>query len=307
MLTVIHRTICFVGLCCVLGTAQAREWSTPGGHYKVDAEAVAFNDKTVVLKKTTGQLVAVELSELCDADQEYMKTAEAKDAYAKSVDQMQTWTAADGLKVRAKVLAYGRKDLVVNRQLGKVHINGQRFSKYDPLRQKLILRILSQLESQSFEDERSLETWAKTLGATSKTYPLEGVLMQLESGDEIGVPFFLLRKEEQQLLEPGWNMWLKDEENAESQKRESLMVQAQAMEYQRDRQQQQQIETVKLNLLATATGLISIWEVIMEPNQGNYGRRTSVYVPASNSEIARQTAMQQYPGYRLVGIRRASY
>ncbi len=307
MLTATYRTLCFVGFCCVLGTAQAREWSTPGGHYKVDAEAVAFNDKTVVLKKTTGQLVAVELSELCDADQEYVKSKEAKDAYAKAVDQMQTWTAADGLKVRAKVLAYGRKDIVVNRQLGKVHINGLRFSKYDPLHQKLILRILSQLEGQSFEDEHSLETWAKALGATSKTYPLEGVLMQLESGDEIGVPFFLLSKEEQQLLEPGWNMWLKDEENVEAQKRESLMVQAQAMEYQRDRQQQRQIESVKLNLLATATGLISIWEVMLEPIQGNYGRQTSVFVPATNSEIAEQTALQRSPGYQVIGVRRASY
>jgi SLA1 homology domain 1, SHD1 len=306
MFTTTLRTICFIGLCCALSTANAREWSTPGGHYKLNAEAVAFNDTTVVLKKTNGQLVAVELAELSEADQEYVKSKEAKETYAAAVDKMQTWTAPDGLKIRAKVLAYGRKDLVVNRQLGKVYVNGTRFSSYDQLHQKLILRILSKLENQSFADEHSIETWAKQLGGTAKTYPLEGVLMQLESGDEIGVPFFLFSEEEQQLLEPGWKMWLEDEASAEAQKRESLLVQAQAMEYQRDRQRQQQIESMKLDLLATATGLISIWEVILRPAQGIYGRQTSVFVPAANSEIAEQTALQSNPGYQVIGIRRAS-
>ncbi len=296
---------CFVASLSI-SVVQAREWSTPGGHYKLNAEAIAFNETTVVLKKPTGKLVAVELAELCDADREYVKSRELKDAYQKSIDEMQTWTADDGMKVRGRVLAYGRKDLEINRQVGKVFVNGQRFSALDPLHQKLVLKILSHLESQTFTDEKSLESWAKALGATSKKYPLEGVLMQLESGDEIGVPFFLFSSDEQKLLQPGWKTWLENEQNSEAQQRESLMVQSQAMEYQRDRERQQQVETLKLDLLATATGLISIWEVMLSPGNGYYGRNTSVMVPAANSLLAGQIAQQRYPGYVISGIRRAS-
>jgi len=289
-----------------LSPAQAREWSTPNGHYRIEAEAIAFDEKTVVLKKPTGQLVAAELAELCQADQDYVKTREAKDAYAQSVDQMQTWTATDGLKVRGRVLAYGRKDLDVQRQLGKMMVNGKRFSALDSLQQKLVLKIISKLENEEFKTEADLERWGKKLGGDSKIYPLEGVLMKLESGDEIGVPFFLFAEEELSLLEPGWNIWLENEANSEAQQRESLMVQSQAMQYQRDRQQRNQIETLKLGLLATATGVVSIWEVMLEPMQGNYYRRTSVMVPAANSAIAEQLVLQRYPGFRVVGIRRAS-
>ena len=130
--------------------------------------------------------------------------------------------------------------------------------------------------------------------------------MKLESGDEIGVPFFLFSSEEQKLLQPGWKLWLENAKNEEAQQRESLLVQSQAMEYQRDRERQQQVETLKLDLLATATGLISIWEVMLAPGNGFYGRNTSVMVPAANSLIAGQIAGQRYPGYAIVGIRRAS-
>ncbi|MCM2372155.1 SHD1 domain-containing protein [Aporhodopirellula aestuarii] len=302
----------FPGLvCCCFylasaAVADAREWSSPDGRYRVEAEAIAFDDKTVVLKKPTGQLLAVELAELSPADQDYVKSREAKEAYAQSVDQMQTWTADDGMKVRGRILAYGRKDLTVRRQLGKMIVNDKRFAAMDPLHQKITLTIISKLVGQEIEDEKAFEEWGKTLRADTRTFPLEGVLMKLESGDEIGVPFFLFAEEEQELLQPGWKTWLESESNSEAQQRESLMLQTQAMEYQRDRQNRNQIEALKLGLLATATGVVSIWEVILEPAQGNYYRRTSVMVPAQNSAAAEQMVLQKHPGFRVVGVRRAS-
>ncbi|EMI53151.1 signal peptide protein [Rhodopirellula sallentina SM41] len=298
----------FVGglLFVMAGTVDAREWSSPNGYFRVIADAIAFDDKTVVLKKPTGELIAAELSELSEEDQEYVKSREAKEAYQQSVDQMQTWTAADGMKVRGRVLAYGKKDLVVRRQLGKIIINDKRFAAMDPLHQKVTLRILSKLVGQEITNEKELEAWGKTLRGDTRTFPLEGVLMELESGDEIGVPFFLFAKEEQELLQPGWKAWLANESDSEAQQRESLMLQTQAMEYQRDRENQKQIEALKLGLLATATGVVTIWEVILEPMQGNYYRRTSVMVPAQNSQAAEQMVLQKYPGFRVVGVRRAS-
>ncbi|EMI16147.1 signal peptide protein [Rhodopirellula maiorica SM1] len=146
----------------------------------------------------------------------------------------------------------------------------------------------------------------KTLTADPKTYPLEGVLLALESGDQISVPFFLFDKKELAVLQPGWEHWLSQTEDEAARERESLMVQTSAMQYQRERQQDYQIERMKLDMLAAATGLTSIWEVLLKPRPGVYGRRTSVMVTAQNSAIAMRMVTARYPGYAVVGVRRAS-
>ena len=46
----------FLLFVCVLapaGWAETREWSCPAGKFKVEGEAIAFNDDMVVLKKTS--------------------------------------------------------------------------------------------------------------------------------------------------------------------------------------------------------------------------------------------------------------
>ncbi|TWU42466.1 SHD1 domain-containing protein [Novipirellula artificiosorum] len=295
---------CCIALLLLVGTAEAREWSSLDGNYKLEGDVISFNDKTVVLKRTSGKLVAVQLAELSDADRKFVQSEEAQQATAKSAEEMQTWTSKDGMKVRGRVLAYGHKEMTVQRKLGKVLINDVAFTELDELHQRLILKIVGHLENQEIKDQRQLEAWARGLGANVKTYPLDGVLMELESGDQIAVPFFLFASEELAILEPGWNAWKNSENDAEAADRESLLVQSQAMHYQQDRQQRQQVELLKLTMMANATGLISIWEVGLQPNQGVYGRMTSVVVPAANSDIAAQMAMQQHPGFSVYGIRK---
>ena len=78
------------------------------------------------------------------------------------------------------------------------------------------------------------------------------------------------------------------------------------MAYQQDRAAKQQIEMLKLEMLGAATGLTSIWQVGLAPRQGTYGRPFAVMVTAQNSEIASQMALQKYPGYELVGVRKAN-
>ncbi len=166
--------------------AEGRVWTSKTGHYKVEAEVIAFNDHLVVLKKESGELIAVELNQLSEADQKFVASQETKDAAKKHLDAMQTWTGKDGLKMNGRVVAFGKRDLKVQRKLGTVHINDRKFSAIDPLHQKLVLKIISHLEKTKLEDEKQLESWAKSIGGEPKVYPLEGVLMQLESGDEIG-------------------------------------------------------------------------------------------------------------------------
>tara|TARA_R110002049_G_scaffold50370_2_gene142997 strand:+ start:68367 stop:69275 length:909 start_codon:yes stop_codon:yes gene_type:complete len=296
--------LCILVVLGVTPHAHARSWSDTHGQFKIEAEAIGYNETTVVLKTASGRLLAVELSELSAEDQAFVKSKQADSTTKPSADEMQTWTSKDGLKFRGRVLAYGKKLLAVQRQLGKVFINDQPFSRIDQLHQKLILKILSHLENENLEDERQLQAWAKGLGADVKTYPLEGVLMELESGDIIGVPFFLFAQEELSILKPGWEYWLAHSDDDEARNREDLMIQSTANEYQRDRQNRQQIEMLKLGMLARATGLITIWEVMLR-RPGDGGRTMSVMVQADNSDIASQMVQQQYPGFKIVGVRRS--
>lgn len=286
--------------------AHARVWTSSSGAYQLEADVISFNDTIVVLKRTNGDLVAVELKDLSEADQEYVRSKEAVDAEHKAAEEMQTWTGREGMKFRGRVKAYGRKQVNVQRKARAVYINDKPFSKLDAIHQKIVLRVLSDLEGTKLENEKQLDHWSRSIGPNGKSYVLEGVLLQLESGDEIGVPFSLFAPEEMSILEPGWELWKEREESDASREHESFLVRSAAMAYQRDRQSRQQIEMLKLDMLAAATGVIAIWQVGLAPAPGVYGRPISVMVPAQNSEIASQMALQRYPGSVLVGVRRAS-
>ena len=202
----------------------------------------------------------------------------------------------------------------MQRRLGAVYIDGKKFAEIDPLHQKLLLKILSHLEKMTLENEKQLESWAKVLGAEPKSYSLEGVLMELENGDKIGVPFFLFSSQDLEVLQPGWELWQEKNASQQAQERESFLMRAAAVAYQRDRKQAQQqarqaqqIELLKLDMLAAATGVVDIWEVGLTPAVGTYGRPMTVMVPAMNSGIASSLALQKYPGYTIFGVRRASY
>ncbi|MDX1925655.1 MAG: SHD1 domain-containing protein [Pirellulaceae bacterium] len=304
--SVLSCTLMLLALQLFSNVAVGRVWSSANGAFEIEGEEISFNETLVVLKRPNGELVALELKELSSKDQEYVRSKQLQEKEKVAAEEMQTWTAKDGMKVRGKVVAYGRKEMVVQRKLGHVHVNDKKFSTIDALHQKLVLRILSVVENTKLEDEKQLEEWAKKLGGNPKTYPLEGVLMQLESGDEIGVPFFLFAREELGILQPGWELWKEQAESEEMRNRESFLLRSAAMAYQKDRAAKQQIEMVKLEMLAVSTGVTSVWQVGLAPGPGVYGRPFAVMVTAQNSEVASQMALQRYPGYELVGVRKAS-
>ena len=121
---------------------------------------------------------------------------------------MQLWTGKGGMKVEGQVRAFGRKDLVLQRRQGKVLVNGTDFTTLDAVHQKVVLKIVSELENADLPDEKALRSWAIRLGGDPKSYTLEGVMLQLATGDLIGVPFFLFSEKDQMVLQPGWDAWL---------------------------------------------------------------------------------------------------
>ncbi len=68
-------------------TAFARTWTDKTGKYKIDADLIAFNDKSVVLQRADHELGMVSIDVLSQADQEYLKSKAAAEESQKIVGQ----------------------------------------------------------------------------------------------------------------------------------------------------------------------------------------------------------------------------
>ncbi len=290
---------------CLANAAQARQWHSKNGQYSVEAVAIAFNEDLVILKKASGDLVAVQRSELSAADRVYLQQKAATPP-VDSVDSWQTWTTDKGFRFRARVLDFGREPVTIRATSNMVFINDEPFSSLDPLHQKVALRVISRIENVPLSNVTELLKWTNQQENDKQTYTLEGVKVELESGDTIGIPFFMFAPAEQQILKWGWKAWQSQQDDAAAQARESFLMRSQADAYQRDRQQQRQIEMLKLNLLATQAGIVDMWEVSLRPAPGRYGRPLQVLVPAENSDLASRKALAQHPGYVLGPVRKVS-
>jgi hypothetical protein len=302
-----------LSLLWVADADAARKWSDATGKYTVEGDLIGANDTTVVIQKADKkkQLMALRISELSKADQEYLKSTEAADAASKSASGEQAWTMRNGLKVNARVVDYGRKDVTIQRRRSKVYVNDRVFDNLAGVQQTVVLRIVSHFENTSLESKKDLEEWILKLKGTPKTYTVDGVLLELDNGDEYGVPFFLFSDEDLKVLEPGWQQWLaahqareKMEQAQADKENEALLLQKQAEAYQRDRETEQQLKQVELSLLAAEAGVTNIWEVELKPRGGGYSKM--VVVPGRNSDVAARSAVAKYPNYTVVGVAKIS-
>ncbi|MBL8890869.1 MAG: hypothetical protein JNL67_12890 [Planctomycetaceae bacterium] len=292
---------------------ESRTWKAGSSEYSIKGVLVAYNDNTVVLKRDRSEkLVAVEIAELSEPDQKFVadkREKDKQDAAESPAEDWHTWTSQAGWQIRGRVLAYGRKDLVIDRKSGVVTINGKAFSSLDVLQQKLVLAVLSKLEGKAIENEADVRALTGSSKGEPKQYTLDGVMLELESKDHVPVPFFMFSEKDLELLRSGWEAWLAAEQDAEARAREDFLVRQEAMQYQRmqhRKMQHEQMEILKLNLLASAAGVTTIWEVALLPAPGTRGRPMTVVVSAPNSQAAAQVAVQQHRGFVAGPIRKVS-
>ena len=296
-------------------TAKARTWTDSTGKYAFQADLIGTSDDMVVLQRKTREkdLVAMPIDKLSKADQEYLKSKEVADSMRRSADQQQTWTMRSGLRVVGRVVDYGRRNLTIQRRRGKTYVNDRLLSNYPDLLQKMLPKIVAHFEKVELDRENDLERWIVGLKGEARTYTVEGVLLELENGDEYGVPFFFFAVQDLKVLQPGWERWLaadqareREEAARQQQERESFLVRSAAQAYQRDRETDQQMKMMDLELLAVAAGATDLWEVQMFPERGVSGYPRVVLVPGKNSTDAKQIAMQRFPGYTAGSVAQAN-
>ena len=167
----------------------------------------------------------------------------------------------------------------------------------------MVPKIVAHFEEAEIDGKKGLEAFILKQKGAAVPFICEGVLLEVENGDEYAVPFFFFSPEDLEVLEPGWKAWLAKEDEQEDrdrqeqeQEKQRLMLQSLAEAYQRDKQVERQISVMQLEMLAVGAGVTDLWEVRLFPGPNVNGPPVSVVV-------LRATAAQpcnrctQYPGY----------
>lgn len=295
----------FVALIGVAPVACARVWTDSTGTYTIEADLIAFNDKSVVLQRGDHELGLIPIDKLSQSDRDFLKSEKASDITSKN-NELQTWTMANGLKMLGHVVDFARLDVTIQRRRGRVYVNDRPFGNLPEVYQMMLPRIVSFFEKINLEDKNGLDAWAVRQRGLPRKFTLEGVVLELENGDEYVVPFFLFSEEDQRLLKGGWERWLAAHGDYDQQQDHSFQLQALVAAHLHDQQVQRQIAMMQLQLQAVQAGLTSLWEVTLYPVSGNPNPPQWVVMPGRNSQDVTNAAMAKNPGFMAGPVRRVS-
>jgi hypothetical protein len=281
------------------GIQETRTWTDASGHYQFDAELIAYSDTQAVFKKSSGELVAMALADLSEADREFLKAKAASEASGGSAEDLRTWTMEGGVKVAGRIVEFAERDVTIQRTRGKIYVNDKPFDNLPEVYQAMIPRIVGHFEKNGVDDRRGLESWLNRQGLQPRTFHCEGVLLELENGDRYAVPFFFFSTNDAKILRPGWERWKAAHDDAAKQEEQSFYLRSQAEAYDQELKQMREIAQLQLQVQAYDAGLFDLWEVMLYPPNGSYGMATSVVLPGRNSQEAASAAVQKYPGYSV--------
>jgi hypothetical protein len=286
----------------------ARLWTDTTGSYTLEADLVAFSDTTVVLQRADHDLVAFPIDKLSDQDRQYLKSQDAGDLMKKSIEGPQTWTLRDGTKITGRIVDFTERDMTVQRRRGRIYVNDRVLENLPEFYQMLVPRIVAKLENLRSADRRALESWLIQQRGQPRTFHLEGVVLELESGDEYAVPFFLFSDGELSVMQPGWDEWktAHGKQDFDAQAERAFLLRSLAAARHRDKQVQREIAMMQLKLQAVQAGVTSLWEVTLYPSSGQVGQPRWVVVPGRDSRQATAAALQQNPGFVAGPVRRVS-
>lgn len=294
-----RTTLAFFFLMSLCANLNAREWKDASGKYSFEADLVAFNETDLVLEKPDKTLVAVDMEQLSQADQEYVQSKEAAATLDKKSTKQQIWKMRSGLEVIGNVVDYVRKDVTFSMTRGKIYVNDQLFDNLPDIYKRIVPLVAAHFAEREITDKADLFNWLKRRKGEPITFTCEGVQMEIESGDRYGVPFFLFSDQALAALKPGWDEWSAENATFAQQQETELWLQTQAQSFQDNQAEANQLMKMQLQLQAYNAGMFSLWEVALYPNRGTGGWPLYVVVPGRDSRQAGINALEQNPGYRV--------
>ncbi|TWT42957.1 SHD1 domain-containing protein [Botrimarina hoheduenensis] len=291
-------------LASVATPVDARIWTDNSGKYTLDAELVGFDDDQVILQRATDKaLGAVSLDRLSDADRDYLASEEGARS-GKRLDEPQIWTLRNGLKVPGRVVDFVSKEVTVQRRRGRVYVNDRAFENLPEIYQRIVPKVIGHYEQNQVQDAKSLTAWLVHRKGAPQSYSVDGVVLEIDTGDEYSVPFFLFSEKDLAVLKPGWDAWAATAGDYDRQQDTSFELQSLAAAYQKNADVNRQIAQIQLGLQAVDAGVTSLWEVTLYPTNGS--APLWVVVPGRDSRVAQANALQQNPGCQVGPVRRVS-
>jgi hypothetical protein len=286
---------------------HARKWTDSTGKFSVEADLIAADKARAVLQNAEHRLIAIDLDKLSKADREFVEQ-ELKKPYDKSsLGGDQVWTMRSGLKVPARIVGYGERDMTVVMRRGKIYVNDRLFDNLPDIYQQMVPKIVDQFEPEDLKTIEDFKAWAARQEGRTRFFHLSGVILELDNGDRYSVPFFFFSEGDLKVLQLGWERWKAAEQGSMDRAREDFLLEAQARAYQRDHAANQQISQLQLGLLATLAGVTSMWEVQLYPQPGVTALPMTVVVPARDSRQATLEALTAHAGYVAGPVRKLSY
>ncbi len=302
----IIRLVCACLLLYAAGNASAREWADATGNYTIEADLIGFDDENIVLQRPDKELGVLRIDQLSEKDREYLKAQEAEDAHKSNVGQVQAWTTKGGLKLVGRIVDYVRGDVVIQRRRGRMYVNDRAFTNLPEVYQALVPKVVEHFEEIELPDRRALNNWLLTLKGEPRTFLIEGVILEVEDGDEYAIPFFVFSESDRKILGAGWEGWLAVRQDYEQRDDHAFRLEALAATFHQNQLIDRQIALINLNLQAIQAGLTSAWEVTLYPVRGNPSPPRWVVMPGRNSAQAIAAALQNNPGFVAGPVRRVS-
>lgn len=290
----------------IASASYARQWSDATGVYSLEADLIGFDDENVVLQRGDNQLGMFRIEELSEEDREYLDSKDAQQIKEQNMSGVQTWTTKSGLKLVGRVVDYARGDVVLQQRRGHAYVNDRRLGNLPELYQQLLPRVIEHFDEIEVPDDRALRNWMRSQRGRPRTFLLEGVILEMESGDEYAIPFFVFEDGDRRLLKSGWADWLTVQNDYQQRDDLAFRLESLAATHFRNQQVQQQIALADLNLQAIRAGLTSAWEVTLHPATGNPHPPRWVVSPGRNSAQATANALQNNPGFVAGPVRRIS-
>lgn len=290
----------------VAETTEARTWKDQTGDYTVEGKLFALNDEHVVIERGDGDLGMYKIEFLSQEDREYLRSAECAECSKAHLEREQVWELIDGYKLVGTLVDYARTEVTIQRRRGRIFVNDRQFDSLPPIYQQVVIRTLGQFEQIADIDRDKFVQWVMQQRGQPRVFQVDGMVIELNDGNEYTIPFALFSDRQLRLLRGGWDAWLAAHEAKDYASRddESFRLQAQAAAIIQNQELAQQIALAQFNLDLIRSGITSLWEVTLFPAPGNPLPPRWVLAQGRNNIQAIEMALLENPGFVVGPVRR---
>ena len=99
---------------------------------------------------------------------------------------------------------FAQGELRIQRRRGHTYLNDRRLANLPEFYRQMLPLVIEHFEGVEIPHEQAMHNWLRSLRNRPRVFQLEGVVLELENGDEHVVPFFVFAEPERKLLKTGW-------------------------------------------------------------------------------------------------------